>query len=57
MASLNRQIIVTYMEKKPMTNILNCASAKATWDKLTGIYESKSDASIKTYASAKMVLL
>ena len=27
-------------------HILNCESAKAMWDKLTGIYESKSDASV-----------
>ena len=41
-----QKFIVTSIERQPMTHILNCENAKAMWDKLHAVYESKTDTSI-----------
>ena len=41
-----QRIIVTSLERTPMTHLFNCESALEMWNKLHGIYESRSEASV-----------
>lgn len=44
--SVAQRIIATSMEEHPLLHIINCETSKAMWDKLTSVYEQKSEASV-----------
>jgi hypothetical protein len=44
--ALAQKVIATTIGDQPMLHIINCTSAEEMWNKLTSIYEQKSEASI-----------
>jgi len=44
--NIAQRIIATSVEEQPLLRIINCETSKAMWDKLTSVYEQKSEASV-----------
>lgn len=41
-----QRVIATSIERRPLISLYKCETAKEMWDKLHGIYESRSEASV-----------
>lgn len=44
--SVAQRIIATSIEEQPLLHIINCETSKAMWNKLTSVYEQKSEANV-----------
>lgn len=44
--NVSQRIIATSVEEQPLLYIINCETSKAVWDKLSAVYEQKSEATV-----------